>query len=70
MTPQISKAMEQSLGLVIAPYLSTLLCAGHNQFAYQKARGARDALAFMVLTWITSFNNKRKHGWINEKLLW
>ena len=34
-------------------------CVGPNQFAYQKARGARDALAFMVLT-ISGFNAKLK----------
>ena len=60
LTPQISKAMERFLGLMIAPYMSAPVCIGHNQFAYQKARGARDALAFMVITWIQGFNDKRK----------
>ena len=33
---------------------------GHNQFAYRPERGARDALAHMVLTWITALAKGRK----------
>ena len=60
LTPQISKAMERFLGSMISTYVSLPACVGPNQFAYQKARGARDALAFMALTWISGFNNKLK----------
>ena len=37
-------------------------CFGHNQFAYQKGRGARDAIAHLVLSWICVFNRRRKVG--------
>ena len=43
-------------------YLSTSGNFGSNQFAYQKERGARDALAFLVLDWIMSINKRRKVG--------
>ena len=33
---------------------------GPNQFAYQRARGARDALAYMVLTWVNGFKRGMK----------
>ena len=60
LTPQISKAMERFIGSMFTTITSTPACVGPNQFAYQKARGARDALAFMVLTWISGFNAKLK----------
>ena len=60
LTPQISKAMERFIGSMFTTITSLPACVGPNQFAYQKARGARDALAFMVLTWISGFNAKLK----------
>ena len=60
LTPQISKGMDRFLGSMISPYVSQPACVGPNQFAYQKARGAGDALAFMALTWTVGFNNKLK----------
>ena len=60
MTPQISKAMERFLGSMLTALTSMLACVGPNPFAYQKCRGARDALAFMVLTWIYGFSAKLK----------
>jgi hypothetical protein len=35
---------------------------GRNQFAYQKEKGARDALAYIVLTWIVALNSRCKIG--------
>ena len=52
--------MERFLGPMISPYVRHPDCIGPNQFAYQKARGARYALAFMALTLIAGFNNKFK----------
>ena len=34
--------------------------AGENQFAYKRERGSRDALAFLVLTWLEGFCRKVK----------
>ena len=35
-------------------------CTGANQFAYKLERGARDALAFLTLTWLNGFCRKVK----------
>ena len=33
---------------------------GKNQFAYSKGKGARDALAFLLIEWISTFNARGK----------
>ena len=60
LTPHISKAMERFFRLMIVPYISAPWCIGHHQFADQKERGARNALALMMLNWISGFNDKFK----------
>ena len=62
LTSQLSKAMERLLMPSFAPFLSHNSCFGENQFAYQKERGARDAVAYLVLTWISVLNSRRKVG--------
>ena len=52
--------MERFFGLMIVPYISAPWCIGHHQFAHQKERAARDALALMMLNWISGFNGKFK----------
>ena len=39
-------------------YLETSNSFGHNQFAYRKNKGYRDALAFNVCSWLMAFNLK------------
>ena len=36
------------------------LVSGEHQFAYKPGRGARDALALLVLTWISGFDKGDK----------
>ena len=60
LTPQIYMAMERFLGYMITKLTSLPANIGANQFAYQRERGARDALAFMLFTWIHGFNDKLK----------
>ena len=60
LTAQISKAMERFLGTMVVSFVSLPFNIGHNQFAYQQGRGARDALAYMVLTWIGGFQRGMK----------
>ena len=60
LTAQVSKAMERFLGSLVVTFMSLPANAGPNQFAYQRARGARDALAYMVLTWLDGFNKRFK----------
>ena len=60
LTPQLSKVMERFLGSMVVTFMSLFVNVGAIQFAYQKARGARDALAYMVLTWLQGFNRRFK----------
>jgi len=52
LTAQLSKVVERLLQALYAPFLATVGGYGPNQFAYLKARGARDALAMLVLQWV------------------
>ena len=63
MTAQLSKVVERLLGLLWLPDLARQpeLC-GPNQFAYLPERGARDALAVMVITWLLGFQRGQKFG--------
>lgn len=60
LTAQLSKAAERLLQVSFRPYLCLPLCSGENQFAYKTKRGARDALAYLTLTWLTGFGNAKK----------
>ena len=40
------------------PTLSGPLSIGQNQFAYTKKRGACDAIAYLVLSWLAAFKEK------------
>ena len=62
MTPQVSNAMERFLGSMVVTFMSLPECAGPKKYAYQQARGARDALAYMVLSWLGGFNHRLKFG--------
>ena len=61
-TSHISKVVERMLKLMLAPILHRPIIAGENQFAYLRQRGARDALAYIVLTILHGFASKRKFG--------
>ena len=60
MTSQISKVAERVIAALFVPQLICSGAFGRNQFAYMPERGARDALAQLVLTWISLFGRKRK----------
>ena len=62
LTPQLSKVRERLLKLLYDPYLSATCAFGQNQFAYSVGRGARDALALLLLTWIKALCTGRKVG--------
>ena len=59
MTAQFGKVLERFLGLIFLPTLSCAQSIGCNQFAYVKERGARDAVAYLVLAWLAAFREKR-----------
>ena len=60
LTSQISKVAERIIASLFVPQLIFTGAYGRNQFAYRPERGARDALAQLVLTWISLLANKRK----------
>ena len=62
LTAQLSKVMERLIQTLYAPFLANIDGFGPNQFAYQKERGARDALAMLVLNWISDLARGRKIG--------
>ena len=53
--------MERILQQTCGPHLAAEQRTGDNQFAYKTQKGARDALAFLVLTWVTGFRQARKY---------
>ena len=52
LTAQLSKVVERLLKSLYIPYVTSISGFGPRQFAYTVGRGARDALALMVLTWV------------------
>ena len=62
LTSQLAKATERLLQRAFGSFLYSTPVAGANQFAYRPERGARDVLAYLVLTWVLGFNNKEKFG--------
>jgi hypothetical protein len=62
LTAQLSKVVERIFKELYVPYLSSTVSFGPNQFAYTKGRGARDAVAQLVLTWIAALARGNKIG--------
>ena len=60
LSTQLSKAMERLIGSLWIPRVSRDLYVGEQQFAYRSGRGSRDALAFVVLTWLEGFMRKSR----------
>jgi hypothetical protein len=60
LTAQLSKVAERLLKMLYNPYLVSVSAFGPNQFAYTVGRGARDALALLMLTWIQALGARRK----------
>ena len=60
LTSQISKVAERIFASIVLPQLILSGAFGRNQFAYTPERGARDALAQLVLTWLVQFGRKKK----------
>ena len=60
LTAQLSKVAERVFASMFVPRLVEIGAFGENQFAYMPERGARDALAQLLLKWISLFGQKRK----------
>ena len=59
LTSQISKVAARVIALFVGSQLISSGAFGRNQFVYIPERGARDALAQLVLTWISLFGRQR-----------
>jgi hypothetical protein len=60
LTSQLSKVMERILQQLFMPYFTFTVSFGPNQFAYSKERGARDALAHLVMVWLKTLAKGKK----------
>ena len=60
LTAQLSKVVERLVQKILLPHVSRLNLAGINQFAYTKKRGARNALALLVLRCVLILDKGRK----------
>ena len=60
LTAQLSKVVERLLKTLYSPYLSDISAFGPNQFAYTVGRGARDALALLMITWVQALGIGQK----------
>ena len=60
LTPHLSKVAERAIKEMCEGFLSDTVAFGANQFAHQKGRGARDAVALLTLSWLSSLEAKKK----------
>ena len=61
LTSRVSKIIERIIAhIFITPYVTSMSLYGENQFAYTKARGSRDALAYFVLSCLLAFARGHK----------
>jgi len=60
LTSQVSKVVERILGTHWQQFLHNSGAYGPNQFAYMTKRGYRDALAFVVSSWLAAFGRKKR----------
>ena len=62
LTTQLSKVCERLIQSLMHPHIERYRLPGRNQFAFSKGRGARDAIAYLVLSWISALNGRCKVG--------
>ena len=54
--------MERLIGSRFLPQLVRSNAFGSNQFAYRAAHGSRDALLFLVCSWLLALAGRRRVG--------
>ena len=62
MTSHVAKSVERLLSATFVPHLCQHSRFGPNQFAYQKQKGARDAIAYLTLSWLQALSKRKKVG--------
>ena len=60
LTSQLARVIERLIQMLCRPALMSEISIGANQFAYCQGRGSRDALAFLVLSWLKAFQEKAR----------
>ena len=60
LTAQLSKVAERLLLPMLETHISHTVACGPNQFAHTKGRGARDALAYLMMSWILALIRRKK----------
>ena len=56
----MSKICERVVKQLFMPQIYRIDAYGENQFAYTEGRGARDALAYLMIEWILTLNERGK----------
>ena len=60
LTAHLSKVLERFISLCAEPYVVEKCLYGPNQWAYQRRKGARDALAYLTVKWLIAISSKKK----------
>ena len=60
LTAHLSKTLERFIGLCFDPYIATNCLFGKRQWAYQKRKGARDAILYLIITWLLALASGQK----------
>ena len=56
----MSKIAERVIKQLMTPHIHRINAYGPNQFAYSEGKGARDALAFLMMEWTMTINRRGK----------
>lgn len=60
LTPHLAKVVERIFADVLQPFLTRGRFFGANQFAYTAERGARDAVAYLIMSWIWAMERRKR----------
>ena len=60
LTAQISKVCERVIKKLFMLQVHQIDAYGENKFAYTEGRGARDVLAYLMIEWILTLNDRGK----------
>ena len=62
LTHQISKVVERVISCLMKPTIDSMHLFGTSQFAYSSDHSSRDALLFMVCSWLLAFASHDRVG--------
>ena len=70
LTAQLSKVVERMIKRLFEPYLERTIGFGPNQFAYRAKRGARDAIALLMMEWAEGYSTFHRWPIFTYSLRW